>query len=152
MDWGSGEKVQKADPEYRRKVLVWMAVAVLITLALAHYARSHFSQLYEWLWAQPEHESQLRMFWATVGIGILGVLINAGCGWYCWRFSKKIYDSGRFPPPGVRVLSDVPILEGDSARSRAHLLRGLSLLFIVTAFVFGCLFLGTVSGMLSFSA
>lgn len=42
-----------------------------------------------------------------------------GFGIYLWWFALRVRRSGRLPPPGMRVISDTPVLVGAAALRRA---------------------------------
>ena len=57
----------------------------------------------------------------------LPLLFVAG---HFWRMGQSVFDAQRFPPPGVQVIRDTPVLTGKEALSRDRLCQ-------VGAIVFG---------------
>ena len=48
---------------------------------------------------------------------------------YFWRFSNRIKESGRFPPPGVTVLRDTRVLTGKAALAQMRIWKFLAIGF-----------------------
>jgi len=42
---------------------------------------------------------------------------------YVWTLAKKIIRAREFPPPGLRVLWDTPVITGEKAFARGRLLQ-----------------------------
>jgi hypothetical protein len=52
-----------------------------------------------------------------------------------WRMGVRTVVCLRFPPPGVKMTQDTPILTGDAARRRGRLLQILAVVLATTALV-----------------
>jgi uncharacterized membrane protein len=46
-------------------------------------------------------------------------------------FGRKVLASGQFPPPGVKVIKDTRIIQGEKARVRGRMLAFLSIILMV---------------------
>ena len=72
-------------------------------------------------WVQEDTRSRLTM--------VIAVLIGVASGppialaLYLWRFGSRVVTSGRFPPPGARLMQDTPVVAGDAARRRGRTLQ-----------------------------
>jgi hypothetical protein len=63
------------------------------------------------------HQLAATLRLVAAGLALL-VLIMAG---WLFRFARKISKSGRFPPPGSRVIYDTPVITGAAARHKAYI-------------------------------
>jgi hypothetical protein len=73
---------------------------------------------------------------ATLVIGLLMLAVSGpplGIAWYLWRIGARTLAAGRYPPPGVAMLRDLPVITGPAAVTRARLLRAFSAMTAVTA-------------------
>jgi len=50
---------------------------------------------------------------------------------WAWRLGARIVASGRFPPPGTRVVSNTPILTGEAAKRRGRALQWLGVTLLI---------------------
>jgi hypothetical protein len=46
---------------------------------------------------------------------------------YVWSLGERIFRAGEYPPPGLRVIRDTPVITGKRAISRGRLLKALAL-------------------------
>lgn len=120
--------VLRADPQYRRKVLLFGFTLALIAFGAA-------------LWGLPaleEHVKRLALadaiifLQALVAVLFVPLLPAAYCA---YRSARKIQTSGQFPPPGAKVIRDTEILEGGPARRKASYLIAFSIVLVVAAMV-----------------
>jgi hypothetical protein len=51
----------------------------------------------------------------------------AGAALHLWSLGARVVRAARFPPPGLAVVRDTPVLTGEKAVVRGRLLRGLAL-------------------------
>jgi hypothetical protein len=83
---------------------------------------------------RPELAVKRLVFYARVilggGLMLLGIL-----GAILIRVAVRTIQSGRFPPPGMKVLRDTPIITGNGAKLRAILLVAVTFV-LVTSQVF----------------
>jgi hypothetical protein len=119
MDPLSGQDVIRADPLARRRALVAFG-AILAAGAGAV------------TWGLPAAAAYLKQLPAADALRLLQWLAAAAFlpmvpfGYFTWRHGQRILASGRFPPPGTRVIVDTPLLTGREARGRGRALRMLA--------------------------
>jgi hypothetical protein len=125
-------EVQAADPRARRQAAWFLAlgtvVVVVCGLAFVHYR----PELEAWILADPAQMGRrLRIALAGLALQTSGPL--AACAVYLWALGRRVARAGRFPPPGMSVLRNTPVLVGPGARLRATLLEGLAVVLVVVA-------------------
>jgi hypothetical protein len=114
--------VLKADPAYRRRVLVVYATCVPVALAL-------FILLRQWgLPTLVEHlrradDDLLRLFKM---LSIASMAIPLGACVYLFRLGRRIQTSEQVPLPGTKVIRDTPVVAGPDARRLGMTIVGLS--------------------------
>jgi hypothetical protein len=59
---------------------------------------------------------------------------------YVWTLAKKIIRAREFPPPGLRVLRDTPIITGEKAFARGRLLQVFAVICAITSVLLNFLF------------
>ena len=114
------DEIVRADNRLRRRVQ-WLAgfvtVGGLITLAILYSNLRGINDLAdEDLDAAVDQAVRL----ATV-IGWITGLSFVGIGVWFLRLARRIRRSGRFPPPGMKVIKDTPVKTGTRARLIANL-------------------------------
>lgn len=120
-------EIRKADPSARRQALLFVLSAGfaggLLIVAYAYY-REPF---YAWLWSGSNDLNQrLAIILSTVAAGLT---LPLGCfALHLERLSRQVRAAGEYPPPGHRVLRDMPIKSGRAARAQARLLRCVALI------------------------
>ena len=65
-------------------------------------------------------------------VSLVGGLGLVGLGGWCWWLGHRIYRSGRFPPPGMKVMTDTPIRTGAKARAMANGLMVVATVSVVS--------------------
>ena len=119
-------KIVQTDKTYRRKILVILFLIVLAGLAL-----------FQWLvpWANEtvhriDPQKGLTLVRCALIVMFLAIIFSAV---YLAFFGRNVLKHRSFPPPGVKVLRDTRLVEGDSAIIRGQIIVLLSLLL----FIFG---------------
>lgn len=104
---------QPADPQARRRALLLLmtaaglgSVAILSRDAVVHAIGLRLD-LVQWILPA-----------VLAGSAVAAAL-------WAWRLGARIVASGRFPPPGIRVVRRTPILTGDAAKRRGRALQWL---------------------------
>ena len=120
--------ILKADPKYRRRVLLLYLACVVIGLGLI-------------LWGLPllgrHMDEYVKARDLSGGIRFLQILVallfvpTFPMTYSLYRFAKRVQTSGQLPPPGTKVLRDTVIIEGPPARRRGNQLVVLSILLAV---------------------
>ena len=112
-----------ADPQYRRKVLVWLLIIALglgfLLYSLQPYLQSNIDA------GTPEQTLNL-LKWVMIALAI----VPLGFAIYMLVIAIKVYRQAIFPPEGTKVLRDTPILFDQDARRRANILVVLSALLM----------------------
>jgi len=109
--------IQKADSKKRTAAILLVIGAGILGAALL----SRVELLQDWVVGEPDKLLE-RVNWLIGGLLILAVPLQFIC-WQLWTTGNKVIDTARFPPPGVPVVRDTVILEGDAAINRGRLLR-----------------------------
>jgi hypothetical protein len=103
--------IQRADPTIRRTVFVVLGAGVAIATAILLVA-SRFRAPFE-AWLVEDLRSRTLVVFAALTIISAGPVL--GMAGYLWRLGQRIANSGRYPPPGLRVLHDTEIVDGPQA-------------------------------------
>lgn len=129
-------ELRKADPEARRQALLIVVagalVGVLCLLAIERYR----DPLLDWISAEPAASAQRfrRVLLAAAALLTLPLL---GIAAYLWALGRRIEAAAAFPPPGMRVIRDTPVVSGASAVSRGRWLKRLALICVIAALALG---------------
>jgi len=130
--------IRKADAQARRRaVLLIFAAAFIGSLLILVF--EHFRiPLEDWLLADPElsGERARRLLLALAGLLQLPAL---GFALYLWTLGKRICRAQEFPPPGLAVIRDTPVVTGTAAMARGRQLKLLAFGLVVASAVFGLL-------------
>jgi len=131
-DAGSGEewrlqmtKLKKADPQARRRVILIVAGSIPVGLVLIYLLQNTQHLIEEWM-GRGQKMARLNIMMAVLAVAISGPLLD--CSFYLWRLGNRILTESCFPPAGMAVLRDTPVLTGPAAHRRAwafHILAGL---------------------------
>jgi hypothetical protein len=129
-------KIQKADEAARRRLFVGLALVLIVTASLTVLFKVQEEALYEWATENRSPEEMLRLFdLMVVGLAVLMPVPLVGLAAYLWSVARRVTESGRTPPPGMAVVRDTPILEGDAAERQARRMRFFAVLLTVAAVV-----------------
>jgi hypothetical protein len=97
---------------------------VLGGAAIALFVRDR-AALLAWVAADPQPRARLLLG----AVGVVAVVPLLAFAAYVWRIGARTLEAGQFPPPGVRVVRDTPIVTGRPAIMRGRLLRAFALAF-----------------------
>jgi hypothetical protein len=103
--------IQRADPTIRRMVVVVLGAGIAIAAAILLIA-SRFRAPFE-AWLVQDLRARTTVVFAALTIISAGPVL--GMAGYLWRLGQRIARSGRYPPPGLRVLHDTEIVDGPQA-------------------------------------
>ena len=115
-------EVQKADPRARARAFIILVLASVSGSALILAGEMQWGAITRWLARDPE-KALLRL---ELFFGILAVCLTCPVfvlSIYIWRLGRRIATAGLFPPPGLAVVHDTPVLSGRAARIRGRLLQ-----------------------------
>lgn len=131
--------IMAADPEYRRKVL--RIVVLIIVLGLL--ALSLITPKLDQLAKLQDPEKALK--WVTallVVIFMIPVILTV----FIIRIAVMTMKQRQYPPEGIKLLKDTPVLYNEEAKKRAVLMLFLSVLIIDT-----CVFMAIIAVKLAVS-
>ena len=63
-----------------------------------------------------------------------------GAALFTWKMAERVLVAERFPPPGMPVIRDTTVKEGQRARHRGRLCRVFAIVFILLAVITMALF------------
>jgi len=124
------ERIAQADPRARRLA---MAAAVVMFAAggvLLWLLEGRLRAIRQMVQQNPAAAAQQAVqiagwvAWAG-GAGMVGL------GVWLWRLGRRINRTGRFPPPGMKVVRDTPVRTGPQARNLASLAEFCAFLAVV---------------------
>lgn len=121
--------IQPADPRARRLALLIVAVAAAAGFLLIGSAGSLQPDLEAWIAEEPRGRLRLLMLAAILATSapLLGFAA------YFWGLGQRILRAQRYPPPGMTVVRDTPVVTGEAARRRGRIVRALAAAFAVIA-------------------
>jgi hypothetical protein len=121
--------IQRADPKTRRRAIIAVFVAGLLAVA-AYAAADH------WLagvGARPPLEARQALAaairWGSASTSMIAVAFAL----YVYALGRRVVAAQRFPPEGMAVIRDTPVLEGRPARTRGFLIQAVAAALAVTA-------------------
>jgi len=119
-------EVRRADATARWTVaLVFVAGTCVGALLLVAFTRYRVA-LRDWVLADPGSSAQrVKLVLLLPATVLLAPLVALAV--YLWVLGGKVVRTREFPPPGLRVIRDTPIVTGERAVSRGRLLKVLAL-------------------------
>jgi hypothetical protein len=113
-----------------------MAIRVLVVVAIVGggllFLLDHYRQsLLAWALADSFRAKASLLFLIAIGSMPLPVIAA-----YMWQFGGKVIRANRYPPEGITLIRDTPVIYGAIARRRGRVYQGLSVIFL---FSFGCI-------------
>ena len=114
-------QIQPTDYSARRKaILLIISVAVVGGLFIVAF-ESYRSDLANWFLSEPEKIRQ-KLNWVPMALTVLSAPVFIGAV-YLWRIGQSVVNAQRFPPPGVAVIVNTPIITGEKAKFRGRLFK-----------------------------
>ncbi len=125
-------EIQKADPDARRRALLAVVVLALVGAAAVWLFQKKMDGLT--VIAERDPAAAVDALAGMVGWLSAGFCLPLlGFAGYGLHLAYRISRSRRFPPPGMAVIRDTPILNGVAAVTRARLLAALMVLLAISA-------------------
>ena len=129
----TGGEIHRADPDYRRQMIVWLLVTVgaggIMLFALVHWLGE--------LRSQPgmDNPEQVAVWLQRLmaGLGLLLAAGSAGLAHWLYRTAESTSREKRWPPKDLQTTSDMPVRYLSSAEAKARHLRLGSRVFTVLA-------------------
>jgi hypothetical protein len=139
-------EIQKADPEARRRaILVVVFGATIGALLIAGFG--HFrGSLHEWLVSDPaETAFRARLVICAAAFLLAAPLIAFAAD--LWLLGVRVARAQQYPPPGLRVIRDTPVISGPGAVTRGQAIQVVAVCLGMGAAVV-CLFFWWLTGTL----
>ena len=114
--------VQRADPRTRRIAVMVVAIAALAGVLLIAAVQSQLGALQKVVAENPAviKDNLAIITWTLIAAVVVPVwAFNI----YLWRLGSRIVATGLFPPPGMPLLQDTPVLRDSDARKCGRLLQ-----------------------------
>jgi hypothetical protein len=118
MNGNDSQEIEKANPSERRKVLLLLVAVGACGIAAILGIQWYIGQVLELNKEDPEAAFRKLSFVAKLVAVVISMSLILFAAWL-GRLSRKVYRSGRFPPPGAKVVRDTRIVTGPSAKIRA---------------------------------
>ncbi len=118
------EEIIPADRTYRKTLFIVYLVLVLVGGTLI-------------VWVLPWAQDYLEGLEAQKALGIIKVALAglflsiAPLGAYLFTVGRKMMRYERFPPPGMRVITDTKVVEGEKVKFQGQVVVVLSLVLIL---------------------
>jgi hypothetical protein len=119
------KEIQKADPQARRRAILILTLGTVIGCVLILLLEHHGPALRDWITQDPEKLAARAQSGLLISIALVSVPLLAFAA-YLWRLGSRIARAERFPPPGLTVVRDTPVLRGRPARRRGRLAQALA--------------------------
>ncbi|MBZ5538526.1 MAG: hypothetical protein LAO31_21485 [Acidobacteriia bacterium] len=130
--------VRKADPAVRRQVVLVLVITTCVEALLIVGLRLYHDPLRDWILSGPGTSAQrVKLVFLLLASAIISPLLALAV--YLWSLGGRILRAREFPPPGVRVIRDTPVITGERAVFRGRLLQGLALSCGIASVVLGLL-------------
>lgn len=121
-------EIQKADPEARRRAVILIGVAAIVGTGAIFLLERYRGDLEvylernaDYLVAHPE----------ILALGLFILLLPIiFFSLYLWRHGSSVVVARRFPPPGMAVTRDTPVLSGMAGVRRGRIIQVLALLLM----------------------
>jgi hypothetical protein len=124
-------EVQKADPRTGRAAAIIVVAATLVGALLITAADQLQPGVRAWVLQNPA--ARIRIVILVLVLLTTGPVLGVAA--YVWNFGSRIVGAGRYPPPGVRVYRDTPVLTGEPAVARGRIYKIFGAFFGVAGFL-----------------
>lgn len=128
-----GQDFVPADKQLRRKFVFFLIFSVLVILFAAPYMNDYLQRMKQV--SSPDLAFRKSMLLLKMILGLV-CFILVGTGIYSAILAMKVLKSGRFPPPGMKVIRDTALRTGPQAKMAAISLITLSCILIIFALFF----------------
>ena len=124
-------EIQKADPDARRRALTIVLVALGLGLAGLAALTAREEQFQRWLEANADWLA--REPWIVALAGLVAVAPMIALAVYLFIVGARMARTQRYPPPGVAVTRDTPVVTGRGAVLRGRFVQALCVGLILCA-------------------
>lgn len=125
-----------ADATLRRRVVLFLIIATCVGALLIIGFERYRIPLRDWILEDSAASAhRLKLVFLLLAALLLAPLLAIAC--YLWSLGGKIIQAREFPPPGLRVIRDTPVINGQKAIARGRLLQVIALGCGIGAVVLG---------------
>jgi hypothetical protein len=114
-----------------------IAAACVGAVLIAAFERYRIP-LRDWLLADPDASAQRAQLVMLIFAVLLLAPLLAFAAWL-WSLGERVVRAREFPPPGLRLIRDTAVVNGEKAISRGRLLKALAIGFAFAALVLAVL-------------
>lgn len=125
------EEIVPADKRHRRLALVTAVLITLVGVLLLGILYGYLGQIKRDMAEKDRRTAEGELLRLTAAVNWIGGLSFVGMGAWFWRLGRRINRSGRFPPPGAKVIRDTRVRTGAKARELASLAQAAALLCVL---------------------
>lgn len=123
-------EIVAADKPLRVRAILAVVLLVVVGGAAIGLLNGHLREIEQQAGEnlQAARQKALRLTAIAAAVGGLGFV---GMGGWFWWLGRRVHRSGRFPPPGMKVIKNTPVRTGARARTVAHLAQVAGLLCVI---------------------
>lgn len=126
-------KIQKADPGVRRNAILVTTAAGAVGLALV-VSMDHFStDIATWVESGVQENKKISAVVSAVVMVLVAPILFASA--YLFLLGRRTVSARRYPPPGVAVIRDTPVVEGNRSLVRGRIIQVLAIVLTASSLV-----------------
>lgn len=130
--------IHRTDSVFRRQIVLVLVVGALVGALLIVAFEQYQIPLRNWILSDPEALAQrVKVAFLLLAAFLMAPLLALAV--YLWSLGGRVLRAREFPPPGLRVIHDTPVITGEAAISRGRLLK---------VFAFACGIVSVALGLL----
>lgn len=123
-----------ADPRLRKRAIIVILTTALVGVLYLYWLSGFLHEVE--LLSMTDWKAAIEKLWPPLLATIVAVLCSSGAvAGILTYLAVRVYRTGQYPPPGIRVLWDTPLRTGRAATVAATLI----LILAVAAIVYGAL-------------
>ncbi len=143
--------IRKADPDFRRQIVLVLVVGTLVGALLILGFEQYHIPLRDWILSEPGVlTKRVKVVFLLLAAFLIAPLLALAV--YLWTFGGSVLRAREYPPPGLRVIRDTPVITGEGAVSRGRLLKVLALACGIASIALGLLLWWLASLLISHAA
>lgn len=123
--------ILEADPAYRRKMVLALIVLAVLGGAALIITKSVLDGIEALAAVDPDAAIQ-KIKRLIVGIIAVNAVLSSVFGLYFVLLAVRVFRSGQFPPPGMKVIRDTLLRTGKKAKIAGAVLSGAAVLMLST--------------------
>jgi len=129
------QDIVPADKNLRKKFIIFYVLFTISVILVVPYFNYYINQIKQKSKENPELAFKKSMFMLKLTLGIVSVLLLM-TGVYFIILVRRTFESGQYPPPGMRVIRETRLRRGTQAKMAGISLIILSCILIVLALFF----------------